>query len=120
MRNRRFIVTLFSLLAASVLATATDQRSQLPILPVATQVSVSAGLGKNSHAYSVQTSGSKLIARNPSQNLQADFYADGVAVRHGDSRVGITLRAYGYGDALERLPCVRPCVRHVVPEAGSL
>jgi hypothetical protein len=98
------------LLAAPALATATDQRSHLPNLPVPAQASVSAELGKNSPAYFVHRSGSKLIASNPQQNLQTNFSTDGVTVRHDDSRIGITLRAYGYGDALVPVSATTPVV----------
>ena len=110
MRNRRLIVTLFFLLTVPALATAMGQRSQLSNLPVAAQASVSAKLGKNSPAYFVQRSGSKLIARNPYQNLQTDFSDDGVTVSHDDSRIGITVRAYGYGDALVPVSANAPFV----------
>jgi hypothetical protein len=77
-------------------------------LMVAAQANISAILGKDNPDYFVETSDSQLIARNPRHNLQAGFSPAGVDVRHGDSRVGMKLRAYGYGDSLAPLHAATP------------
>ena len=77
-------------------------------LPEVAQSGISAALGRNIGDYHLQAANGGFHATNPHQNLAAHFAANGVEVRHGSSRWAMTLRSWGYGDALAKLEAVQP------------
>jgi hypothetical protein len=79
-------------------------RGPLATLPLASQGPVSASLGAHERAYAIESGRGGLLARNPRQRLQATIDAAGVHVRAGATAAGLSLRAVGWGRALDRLP----------------
>ncbi len=69
---------------------------------------ISATNGERSPAYSVAASGGGFQAVNGAQRLHARFGDSGVTVSSGSIRVGLRLRAVGYGSSLRSLPGVTP------------
>jgi len=102
MRNPRYSIALLLWLATSFFANAAEQlRTNLSSLPVAAQAGVSAALGRDMPGYSIQLRKGYFVVNNPRQRLQAYFSAVGVEVRNEDTRLGMKLRAYGYGNDLK-------------------
>jgi hypothetical protein len=86
---------------------AATTRHGLTSLPLTAQGPVSAALGHDP-AYRVKG----LRTGNPAQHLRADFSRRGVTVASGTARLGMSLSAYGHGNAL------RP-VGSAVPRASA-
>jgi len=90
-------------------------------LPLSAQGPVSAALGAYSPAYRVSVRrGGGFTAANPGQRLSASFGAGGMRLGSGATRLGLSLRAVGYGGALTALAEVAPRasanrVRYVLP-----
>ena len=83
---------------------------------------VSGALGAGAHAYRVAPSGGGFRALNPAQHLQERFGRSGVLVESGGARLGLSLRAVGYGTQLAALDGVVPRARanRVVFARGGL
>jgi hypothetical protein len=77
-------------------------------LPLAAQGPVSASLGADSAAYRVRPGADGLLASNPAQHLRGAFTSSGLTVTDGGARVGMSVRALGYGSSLSTLPPVPP------------
>jgi hypothetical protein len=80
----------------------------LSSLPPAAQGPISAALGADDPAYHVNASSGGFKAANPAQRLSESFESSGVVVRSGKTRVGLSLRAVGYGSSLAALPAAPP------------
>jgi hypothetical protein len=88
-----------------------DTQGGLSSLPLRAQGPVSATLGADAPAYLVATSGTGLKAQNPAQHLNLRFVRSGIQVRSAQTRLGLSLRAVGYGGSLEPVGAVRPSMR---------
>ena len=83
----------------------------LSSLPPAAQGPISAALGADDPAYHVNASSGGFKAANPAQRLAERFDSSGVVVRSGRTRVGLSLRAVGYGSSLAAVHAVSPGAR---------
>jgi hypothetical protein len=109
----------------SLAAGALDQpnSTRLSSLPAAAQPDISAALGRDLLEYHVQAANTGFSAANPNQNLSMRFTADGLEVRQGSARWGMTLLGYGYGDDLATMaarPATQAGVNRVEYRRGSL
>ncbi len=86
-------------------------RLALSMLPLAAQGVASETLGADDRAYRVGVSRGGLRAVNPAQRLWAHFGRAGPLVSTGTARMGLSLRAVGFGDSLRALGGVAPRVR---------
>lgn len=77
-------------------------------LPPAAQASISGVLGRDDHSYHVVREGKGLHTENQKHRLSANFTSQGVQVRSGRARWGLTFSSYGYGDKLRPLKAVAP------------
>ena len=75
-------------------------------LPLAAQAPVSRALGRDDVSYWARRSAGGLQAVNRAQRLRAQFDRGGVLVSSGGVWLGLSLRAFGYGAALEPLAVV--------------
>jgi hypothetical protein len=75
-------------------------------LPLAAQALVSRALGRDDASYWAQRSAGGLQAVNRAQRLRAQFDRGSVLVGSGGVSLGLSLRAYGYGAALQPLSAV--------------
>src|SRR5215469_16273001 len=75
-------------------------------LPLAAQAPVSRALGRDDASYWAQRSAGGLQAVNRAQRLRAQFDRGSVLVGSGGVSLGLSLRAYGYGAALQPLAAV--------------
>ena len=125
-RRRALVPALLALaLAAALLEGAAGERSSiappsrfsgaarqgLSALPLAAQGPVSAAVGRADRAYRVSDGHGGLTAVSPAQGLSERFGRAGVWVRSGATRVGLSLRAVGYGATLRSLGEVAPRVQ---------
>jgi hypothetical protein len=97
-------------------ATPTGDPTQAPeralsSLPMSTQAPIAAALGAEEPAYHIQTSPGGFEANNPVQRLTARFSGAGVQIASGKTRVGLSLRALGYGRSLQALGVAPPHAR---------
>ncbi len=83
----------------------------LSSLPLTAQGVVSGALGANGYAYRVDASNDGFQALNPAQHLRARYESSGVTIDSGKARLGLSLRAVGYGAALTALGRVAPRAR---------
>ncbi len=103
-------------LAVAVL-TAANTQTRVPVrrdalrqpnVPTELQSSLSAALGQDAFSYHVQPVGDGFDAPNLRQKLDIHFNSEGVGVRSGASRWLMTVRGYGYGEAIRRVGAVVP------------
>jgi hypothetical protein len=80
-------------------------------LPAAAQGSISAALGAVDHVYWVLGAGAGYRALSPSQALQSRFDRSHVTLSAGGLRLGLSLRAAGYGKTLAPVGSVAPTVK---------
>jgi sugar lactone lactonase YvrE len=80
----------------------------LSSLPLPAQAPIAGALGADQPAYHVQTSPGGFEAKNPVQRLTARFSDAGVQIASGETRVGLSLRALGYGRSLRTLGAASP------------
>ena len=80
----------------------------LASLPLAAQGPISAALGADYPGYRMRAASGGFHAASPAQRLQERFGRWGVRVSSGKTRVGLSLRAVGYGASLEVLGAVPP------------
>ncbi len=83
-------------------------REGLLSLPLAAQGPVSATLGAYAPLYRMIASQGGFAAVNPAQRLDARYDRAGVSVSAGATRVGLSLRAVGYGASLRALAPATP------------
>jgi hypothetical protein len=83
----------------------------LSSLPLAAQGVVSSTLGAESPAYRVSASGARFEAWSAAQRLRLSFDKAGVQIHSGDTQVGLSLRAVGYGARLRGVGAVAPRAR---------
>jgi hypothetical protein len=77
-------------------------------LPAAARSSISAALGRESPEYRMRAVEGGFNAGNSRQKLVSHFTAEGVGVRNGSTRWGLSLRGYGYGDAIKAVSATAP------------
>jgi hypothetical protein len=77
-------------------------------LPVAARAPISAALGADSAIFRIADQQRALSASNPAQRLSIGFASAGIHVASGATRVGLSLRAVGFGGALKALGRVAP------------
>jgi len=88
------------------------QREGLADLSIAAKGRISAALGADQPGYRITRSlGGGFAASNRAQRLRADFGRFGVLVSSGGAHVRLTLRAAGFGSALQGITAVSPSVR---------
>ena len=80
----------------------------LSTLPLAAQGAVSAAVGADSPAYRVTASGAGFEAQNAAQRLHMRFGSPGVQIRSGNTQIGLSLGAVGYGTSLQAVGAVAP------------
>ncbi len=85
--------------------------SHLSDLPEEAQSSISAVLGRDLPEYAARTDSHVVEIANSRQHLSARFTDRGVEVRAGSATWGISVRGYGYGDALQVLQTANPTAR---------
>ncbi len=81
-------------------ASSRAQRAVTSVLPLAAQGPVSRELGRADRRYRVVATAGGYAVSNPSEQFAARFGSKGVEVRSGSGRLGLSLRAYGYGRVL--------------------
>jgi hypothetical protein len=108
------LVALISALTLSPGASAVDRRSTtlLSSLPMVAQGGISAALGEDMAEYHACAVGVGEYSASVQHELSADFTSGGVLLRRQNASLGMTLRGYGYGDALH-------AVQPVAPQASS-
>ena len=96
--------------------------TQLSKLPLAAQALVSRVVGRDEGAYRATVSALGPSVENPRHGFEARFSGRGVQVRSGAARLGLRLRAYGYGQALRPVApaAPRPQANRVVYQRGAL
>jgi hypothetical protein len=77
-------------------------------LPVAAQGLISRTLGRDDAAYHARDASGGLAFENGRHRLGARFGTDGVEVHMAEARLGLSLRACGYGEALRTVPAAVP------------
>jgi len=77
-------------------------------LSTAAQATVSAVAGREDQSYHAVVQGKGFHAENPRHAMNVDFTPEGVQVRTGTSRWGLTLSSYGYGDRLDVVSASAP------------
>jgi hypothetical protein len=109
---RLTLISFFALLLTVSLGAASEQArsTRLSSLPTAAQSGISAALGRDIPEYYVQAGGDGLTSANPHQKLSTHFTREAVEVREGNARWRMTLRGYGYGEAVKVLDTVAPRV----------
>ena len=98
------------LLAASSAANAQQDKpvSHLSDLPEEAQSTISAVLGRDLPAYTARTASHAIELTNPRQQLAARFTDRGIELHSGAAEWGISVQAYGHGDALQTVQSVDP------------
>jgi RHS repeat-associated protein len=86
-------------------------RTGLLRLPLAAQGQVSGALGGDGPAYRVSASGDGFRAVSPEQRLRVRFGRSGVWVGSDGARLGLSLRAVGFGASLRTVGDVMPRAR---------
>jgi parallel beta-helix repeat protein len=77
-------------------------------LQVGAQASISGAIGRVNRDYHAIASADGVFAENTRHGLHARFSREGVEITSGKDRVGLALRAYGYGQALRRAAAAEP------------
>jgi hypothetical protein len=80
----------------------------LSSLPLAARGVVSATLGADNPAYRITASGDGFQAQSPAQRLRMRFGDTGVQIGSGKTQADLSLRAIGYGSALQPIGSVNP------------
>ncbi len=95
---------------------------KLSSLPLAAQGSISAALGGDDPAYLVRGGNDRLRTFNDAQHLRVSFARSGVLVSAARARLGLALRAAGYGTLLHGVGAASPSARgnRVVYARGAL
>ena len=83
-------------------------RSRLSSLPAAAQSTISSVLGREISSYHAKAVGARFEAASSQQRLVTDFSSQGVEVRSGSAWWGLSLRGYGYGDAIKKVSMAVP------------
>jgi hypothetical protein len=96
---------------APAVRTHTVSHEGLSSLPLAARGPISAALGADSPSYRVSAYHGGFEAASPAQHLRSAFSRSGVSVSAGSTRIGLSLRAAGYGSSLTALGNVAPRLR---------
>jgi FG-GAP repeat len=80
----------------------------LSSLPLSAQGPISGALGADDPAYRISASSGGLQAASPAQRLKESFDRSGVLLSSGKTRLGLSLRAVGYGTSLAPLGGASP------------
>jgi DNA-binding beta-propeller fold protein YncE len=83
----------------------------LSSLPVTAQGPISGALGADDPAYRIRSSSGGLRAASPAQRLKESFDRSGVLVGSGNTQLGLSLRAVGYGTSLQPVGAVSPSAK---------
>jgi FG-GAP repeat len=83
-------------------------RHDLSSLPLGAQAPISAALGADDPAYRLRSSRGGFRATSPALGLKESFGPWGVQVDSGQTRVGLSLRAIGYGSSLAAVRAAPP------------
>jgi phosphodiesterase/alkaline phosphatase D-like protein len=89
---------------------ASSQKKGLLSLPLAAQGPVSEALGAGSPAYRIGASAGGFAGSSPTQHFRVRFDRSGLSLSSARNRVGLSLRAVGYGASLNALSQVAPRV----------
>ena len=87
---------------------ATNGAAGISTLPLPAQAAISQALGRDDQAYRAVATDAGFRVENARHDLSARFSAAGVEVSSADDRLTLSLRAYGYGDALRRVADAEP------------
>jgi hypothetical protein len=88
-----------------------SSRDRLSGLPVASKAAVSDALGADDTAFRILLAGGGFRAVSTEQHLEARWGDGGVLVSSGEAKLGLSLRAVGYGDSPHPLGDVAPTAR---------
>lgn len=109
MRSVRCSMWLAYLVAVSTLAVASTQHgTDWADLPLGAQASISATVGHDAQQYQIQPAQAGFAAENSPQHFSARFTPEGVEVSSGSANWRMTLRACGYGNALQNAAVAVP------------
>ena len=106
MRTLSAILTLTLLAVVLANAAETKQAASLANLPEAAQVRISQTLGQDGAQFHARPVAGGFEAASGA--LATRFTATGVEVSSGNALWNLTLRGYGYGDALQRVAAAAP------------
>ena len=95
-----------------------EQTAESGSVPLAAQGAISGVLGRDDRSYHARSTASGFVAQNRRQSFEARFGAEGVRVRAGTARLGLALRAWGYGGALHPVVSGAPEARQNRVEYG--
>ena len=87
-------------------------RESLLALPASARGPAASALGAEDPAYRTGAAPGGFTAPNPAQRLTTTFTKAGVLVSSGSARVGMRLRAVGFGSSLTAVPEVAPDAHH--------
>ncbi len=88
-----------------------SHQQSLSSLPLGAQGPISDALGAEDPAYRVRASNGGLSAASPTQRFRASFDRSGVTLDSGQTQLGLSLVAMGYGSSLSALGEVAPRVK---------
>src|SRR5580658_1976039 len=111
MRTLRLaLISAFALFLSAPLCGASEQfhPGGLSSLPSAAQSSISGVLGRDTPEYRVQATRDGLRFANPRQKLSTRFTRDAVMLSRGNASWQMSLRGFGYGNALKVPDSVAP------------
>jgi|SRR5579863_5615009 len=108
MTTRRLLTALVLFAVATSFTQALDKPAQRSNVSEAAQAIISAALGRKDSAYRVWEQARDLRAENQQQKFATDFTADSVTVRSGAALCRMTLRSFGYGEALAAVSPAAP------------
>jgi hypothetical protein len=102
------VIAILCFSTAYLAASSPDATKDLSSLPVAAQSSISAALGRDLADYHVRSLRNRLEASNSHGALTTRFTAAGVQLTTGTLHWTMTLRGYGYGDAIKAVTKASP------------
>ena len=96
---------------ASAQKASAQKKKGLSSLPVSAQGPISEALGADNPAYRVSAAAGGFSATSPTQHFRASFARSGVTFSSASARVGLSLKAVGYGSSMTALGEVAPRVK---------
>ena len=93
-------------------ASRSSQVKGLSSLPALARGPISGALGAEDPAYKLHASAGGFAANSPAQHLRLRFEPSGVSLTSGAARVGLSLRAAGYGSSLKAIGEVAPSAKN--------
>ena len=85
-------------MAAAGADLASDSEQNLEVMPLAARYAVSAAIGRERQAYHLAEGEDGIRGKNPAQWYELGFSGTGVEIGAGESRWGLRLASWGYGE----------------------